>query len=87
MPQVSPPQALLSADENQETERLRGAVSAWSKQNLELRRLVEALEQERNFYFGKLREIELLCDARLTGQDEAGKEGLREVQRILYKAD
>lgn len=46
---------------------------------------VEGLEKERDFYFGKLREVEVLCQ----GEDLEGlkKEFADEVLKILYKTD
>lgn len=52
----------------------------------ELQATVEGLEKERNFYFGKLREIEVLCQ----GDDEAHssiKEFKDAVLKILYQTD
>jgi RP/EB family microtubule-associated protein len=48
-----------------------------------LRATIEGLEKERNFYFGKLRTIEVLC------QQEEGKDGeiKQKVLAVLYSTD
>lgn len=80
------PESKLSQDK-EEIGRLRAAVSAWARQNAELRRLVDELEYERNFYFGKLRQIELLIDDQLPIASESLKAILLKLQEILYKRD
>ena len=50
---------------------------------------VEALEKERDFYFGKLREIEVICQDVET-QEEAGetmKEMCSRIMEILYATE
>lgn len=61
----------------------------------ELKTTVDGLETERDYYFGKLREIEILCqnlDPKESGSTEAlGQystlELVTEIQRILYKEE
>lgn len=48
-----------------------------------LRLTVEGLEKERNFYFGKLREIEILCQTDETKDNETKQK----VLEILYQTD
>lgn len=41
---------------------------------------VDGLEKERDFYFGKLREIEILCQ----GNESANPEFVKTIEKILY---
>lgn len=59
---------------NQEVSKLR-------KHNAQLTITVDNLEKERDFYFCKLRDIEILC------QDHPDISILREVEKILYATD
>jgi RP/EB family microtubule-associated protein len=52
-------------------------------QNTELKLKVETAERERDFYFEKLRDIEILCQAPELQEIPA----VRIVERILYAAD
>ena len=49
----------------------------------ELRTNVEGLEKERDFYFGKLRDIEVICQE----PDNAGSELSERVLQILYATE
>lgn len=51
----------------------------------EMKAVVASLEKERNFYFGKLREIELMCQATESGEDEFIEK--EEVLKVLYVTD
>ncbi|EIM86285.1 uncharacterized protein STEHIDRAFT_98691 [Stereum hirsutum FP-91666 SS1] len=50
---------------------------------------LEGLEKERDFYFAKLRDIEILAQAQLEVLEGQGKddETLREIQKILYSTE
>ena len=52
----------------------------------ELKLTVDGLEKERDFYFGKLRDIEILCQKHET--DESSIVNLRKnIQNILYSTE
>ncbi|KAJ7098518.1 calponin homology domain-containing protein [Mycena belliarum] len=56
----------------------------------ELTTHLEGLEKERDFYFEKLRDIEILVQARTEGLETEGApedETLREIQKILYSTE
>jgi microtubule-associated protein, RP/EB family len=56
-----------------------------TQQTMELKVTVEGLEKERDFYFGKLREIELIVQRELEhGKHEAI---MKEIQQIMYKTE
>lgn len=44
---------------------------------------IQALEKERDFYFGKLREVEMLCQE----QEEDGKIETVKVLEVLYATE
>lgn len=48
--------------------------------------LVTSLQAERNFYFNKLREIEVLCEG-LKGNEGASADLVAQIQAILYKTE
>jgi len=58
------------------------------KQTVELRLSVESLEKERDFYFGKLRDIEILVQ-NLDGNSEPDniKLLLPSIQQVLYSTE
>eukprot|EP00762_Andalucia_godoyi_P001176 ANDGO_01945.mRNA.1 Microtubule-associated protein RP/EB family member 1B len=61
-------------------------LAALKEENSELRVTVQGLEKERDFYFGKLRDIEILCQTR-----EGSKQGedalLDDVRKVLYATE
>ncbi|GAA5919832.1 hypothetical protein JCM6882_005611 [Rhodosporidiobolus microsporus] len=73
------------------------ALEALTGQLGEMKLSVEGLEKERDFYFSKLREIEIIIGARLetpsleedaeTGITEAERETLLQMQQILYSTE
>lgn len=66
------------------------AVAAMQKQNAELQESVQGLERERDFYFNKLREIEVLLQAEVEARPELEAEHdgvVGKVQAILYSTE
>jgi len=57
-------------------------VSELQQQNAELKLTADGLEKERDFYFGKLREIEILCQTA-----DQSNEQIQAIVRILYATD
>ncbi|GAV64007.1 CH domain-containing protein/EB1 domain-containing protein [Cephalotus follicularis] len=66
-----------------QTVKTSNAVPAYDEQITELKLSVDSLEKERDFYFGKLRDIEILCQS--PGIEHAPI--VEAIQRILYAAD
>lgn len=68
-----------------------GAVNAALQQeNNALKETVQGLERERDFYFSKLRDIELLVQGAIEAEPELDKdEGgiLKQIQTILYSTE
>ncbi|TNY18131.1 RP/EB family microtubule-associated protein [Rhodotorula diobovata] len=72
------------------------ALEALTSQMNEMKLSVEGLEKERDFYFNKLRDIEIIIGARLelaeqepdgSGVTDAEKETLLQMQQILYSTE
>ncbi|KAJ7922051.1 hypothetical protein B0H13DRAFT_2412786 [Mycena leptocephala] len=65
------------------------AVQALNGQVRELRAHLEGLETERDFYFEKLRSIEILIQPKMEALEAGGQvdETLREIQKILYSTE
>lgn len=53
----------------------------------ELKVTVDGLEKERDFYFGKLREIEILVQEQLENSQDTDGECIKEIQAILYRTE
>ncbi|KAK2465796.1 hypothetical protein APHAL10511_002340 [Amanita phalloides] len=53
----------------------------------EMQTHLEGLEKERDFYFAKLRDIELLVQAQLDSKSETKVGALTEIQQILYSTE
>jgi microtubule-associated protein, RP/EB family len=69
---------------------LAGGASALASENAQLKETVAGLERERDFYFSKLRDIELLLQQAIEADPELEKdeEGLvKQIQDILYSTE
>jgi hypothetical protein len=55
-------------------------VNCFFLKNNELKTTLDGLEKERDFYFGKLRDIEVLCQE----QDNEGLTVIKKILDILY---
>lgn len=63
-------------------------VDQLSAQNAELKVTIEQVEKEREFYFGKLREIELYVQTSLDSPETASLTTvLQEIQAIMYRTE
>ena len=66
------------------------ASAALQQENNVLKETVEGLERERDFYFNKLREIELLVQQATEGDGETEQDdsaSLKQIQAILYSTE
>ena len=64
--------------------------AALTKENDQLKQTVEGLERERDFYFQKLRDIELLLQGACEANPKLEEEGdgfFKQVQQILYSTE
>lgn len=66
-----------------------GASAAIISENTQLKSTVEGLERERDFYFSKLRDIELLLQQATEADPEIEKEDglVKHIQAILYSTE
>ena len=66
-----------------------GANSALVDENQQLKQTVEGLERERDFYFSKLRDIELLIQQAVEQDPELESDGglIKSIQQILYSTE
>ncbi|CAG8667035.1 17765_t:CDS:2 [Dentiscutata erythropus] len=62
-----------------------GQLNELSKENLELKQTIDGLEKERDFYFGKLRDIEIMVQQRI--DIEPDNQLLKDIQAILYSTE
>ncbi|KAI8366354.1 EB1 domain-containing protein [Choanephora cucurbitarum] len=65
-------------------------ISDLNKQITELKVTVDGLEKERDFYFGKLREIEIMVQEQLDLAEANGQQDLgcfRDIQAVLYQTE
>ena len=53
----------------------------------EMKLTVDSLERERDFYYGKLREIEVLCQGNEEQEDQKMKEHVEKILEILYATE
>jgi len=53
----------------------------------QLQLTVQGLERERDFYFGKLREVEVLCQTKTEAEGDDATIACSEILAILYKTD
>jgi len=69
-----------------ETEAWRSKVESQEEEITELRTTLDGLERERDYYFRKLREVEILCTTLQANMDPktTGEKIIEDVQSILY---
>lgn len=62
-------------------------IAAQKEEISELNLNVDALTKERDFYFGKLRDVEILIQEKEGEVDETVKEAFEQIKAILYATD
>ena len=68
--------------------RLEDEVTRLGKLNAQQQILVDQVEKERDFYFQKLREIEIMCQEVTVDEEHPGmKKFVDDVQAVLYKTE
>jgi RP/EB family microtubule-associated protein len=77
------PRAAAAAGPTDEYEKI---ITDLTTQTSDLKLNIDQLEREREFYFGKLREIEVYIQAKLeVGADEHMQQCFSDIQAIMYK--
>ncbi|KAG5367110.1 Protein BIM1 [Yarrowia sp. B02] len=73
---------------NKELQKAQAQIQTLEADAVEYQQVLEGLETERNFYFNKLREIEVLVQENAEQMDQVQVEGMiREIQTILYSTE
>jgi RP/EB family microtubule-associated protein len=80
---------LPSASARQPDEKLQAEVETLREETQDLKCTVDGLEGERDYYFRKLRDIEILCQTleSTPNQDMTAEKLIADVQAILYAKD
>lgn len=75
--------------QNSKVEEYEKIILGLNEEIEELKLNVDGLEKERNFYFGKLREIEILVQTQIENESENNEYSsvLRDIQTILYSTE
>ncbi|KAG4102611.1 microtubule binding protein [Neocallimastix lanati (nom. inval.)] len=75
--------------QNSKVEEYDKIIMGLNEEIEELKLNVDGLEKERNFYFGKLREIEILVQTQLENETESNEYSsvLKDIQTILYSTE
>lgn len=81
------PRSTAPVIDSQEVEALRAKVDVQSEEINELRQTLDGLERERDYYFRKLRDVEILCTTLQAAQMDpefTAEKVITDVQGILY---
>jgi len=81
--------SLISKQNSKVVEEYEKTILGLNEEIEELKLNVDGLEKERNFYFGKLREIEILVQTHMENEAENQEcsSVLRDIQTILYSTE